>query len=111
MYSRHCLRSQKTHGKESLSLAGDLDRLVNVLHKEGKLEEAEPLCRRSLEIKRKSLGEDNEEVSRRSDAGVEETEAEGWRGAYSRMPTAITHLKKTQECEMVQYRRSFSSPW
>lgn len=63
MYSRHCVRSQKNYGKDSVSLAGDLDRLVALLHKEGKLEEAEPLCRRSLDIKRKSLGDDNQAVS------------------------------------------------
>lgn len=62
MYSRHCLRSQKHHGKESLCLADDIDRLVHLLHKEGKLEEAEPLSRRSLDIRRKSLGEENEQA-------------------------------------------------
>ncbi|CAM9483851.1 unnamed protein product, partial [Ectocarpus sp. 12 AP-2014] len=63
MYSRHCVRAQKNHGKESLSLADNLDRLVHLLHKEGKLEEAEPLCRRALNIRRKSLGDDNEQVA------------------------------------------------
>lgn len=62
MYSRHCLRSQKQHGKESLSLANNLDRLVHLLHIEGKLEEAEPLSRRALEIRLKSLGEENEQA-------------------------------------------------
>lgn len=63
MYSRHCVRAQKTHGKESLSLADNLDRLVHLLHKEGKLEEAEPLSRRALDIRRKALGEEDEQVS------------------------------------------------
>ena len=62
MYSRHCLRSQKHHGKESLPLADDLDRLVHLLHREGKLEEAETLCRRALEIRCKSLGEESPAV-------------------------------------------------
>lgn len=62
MYSRHCVRAQKNHGKESLPLADNLDRLVNLLHKEGKLEEAEPLSRRVLEIRLKSLGEEDEQV-------------------------------------------------
>ena len=43
-------------------MADDLDRLVHLLHREGKLEEAETLCRRALEIRRKSLGEENEAV-------------------------------------------------
>lgn len=62
MYSRHCVRSQKNHGKDSMVLARDLDRLVGLLRKEGKLEDAEPLCRRSLDIKRRCLGEESIEV-------------------------------------------------
>lgn len=72
MYSRHCVRAQKQHGKESLSLADNLDRLVHLLHKEGKLEEAEPLCRRALNIRRKSLGDDNEQVGGGRVATVDE---------------------------------------
>lgn len=62
MYSRDCLRAQKQHGKESLPLAEHLDRLVNLLSKEGKLAEAEPISRRSMDIKLKALGEEHPEV-------------------------------------------------
>lgn len=62
MYSRDCLRAQKQHGQESLPLAEHLDRLVNLLYKEGKLAEAEPISRRSLNIRINALGEQHPEV-------------------------------------------------
>ncbi|XP_006765945.1 PREDICTED: kinesin light chain 1 [Myotis davidii] len=57
-------RPEKTLGKDHPAVAATLNNLAVLYGKRGKYKEAEPLCKRALEIREKVLGKDHPDVAK-----------------------------------------------